>query len=119
MKRRLGVIGRRGQAGLWAQAASEASGWELGSCYHPETSGWTAFLKGSDAIVIASPTSTHAGYLRRLSGEFRGPVLVEKPVAASWEECRVLLRDLPPSFLKRLYVEIGRASCRERVCQYV
>ena len=104
MKRRLGVIGRRGQAGLWAQAADSTPGWRLGSCYHPNTSGWKEFLKGSDAVVIASPTSTHPDYLRRLAAKFKGPVLVEKPVAASLEECRRLIRDIPPSFIKRVYV---------------
>ena len=104
MKRRLGVIGRRGQAGLWAQAADSTPGWRLGSCYHPNTSVWKEFLKGSDAVVIASPTATHPFYLRRLAKEFRGPVLVEKPVAATWKECDRLLRDLRPSFLKRVYV---------------
>ena len=111
---RLGVIGRRGQAALWAQAARRTTRWKLGFCYHPkpavpqlpfqQTRSWPDFLRHSDAIVIASPTPTHAAYLRRLSRDFSGPVLVEKPVAARWNECRALLKTLPPAFLRRLYV---------------
>lgn len=111
---RLGVIGRRGQAALWAQAARQTPGWTVGFCYHPQpglrqvsfpqTGSWSDFLRHSDAVVIASPTSTHSAYLRRLARDFPGPVLVEKPVVARWEECRALLKELPPAFLSRLHV---------------
>lgn len=103
---RLGVIGRRGQAALWTQAASKTRGWKPILCYHPQMglSSWKKLLCESDAVVIASPTSTHLNYLRRLSRDYPGIVLVEKPIVASLKECRALLREAPPFFLKRVYV---------------
>lgn len=101
---RLGIIGRRGQAARWAQAALKSPGWKLSSCYHPETAGWNSLLRHSDALVIASPTTTHLRYLSRLSRSYRGFVLVEKPVVSSWSECRALLKKTPPGFLRRVAV---------------
>jgi len=99
------VIGRSGQAGRWAQAARQAPGWKLGSCYHPQQDNrWADFLRQSDAVVIASPTVTHLGYLRKLAKGYRGIVLVEKPAVSSLKQCRDLLREAPPGFLKRVYV---------------
>lgn len=113
---RLGVIGIRGQAALWARAASEAPGWSVGACYHPrrarcltdsphrQTDDLDELLSSSDAVVISSPTDTHGDYLRTLARRYRGPILVEKPLAGSLEECRRLAGSLPRSFLNRVTV---------------
>lgn len=114
---RLGVIGIRGQAGLWARGASSQPGWQLSFCYHPDrnrhdaqlplrqTDSFQQLLKSSEAIVIASPTFTHIGYLKRLAeASYPGIVLVEKPVVATLLECTQLLDHFPRSFLNRVYV---------------
>ncbi len=113
---RLGIIGIRGQAALWARAASRTAGWRVSACYHPrrsrqdpasphrQTDDLEELLSSSDAVLIGSPTPTHPGYLRLLARRFGGAVLVEKPVAATLEECRNLARALPPSFQKGLVV---------------
>src|SRR3546814_2457278 len=47
------------------------------------------------------------------------PVLVVRPESLNIHE--VLAHEIPdlPAHLGRIGIEIGRASCRERVCQYV
>lgn len=113
---RLGIIGIRGQAALWALVASQAPGWRVGACYHPrrsshnprssyfQTARLTELMARSDAIVIASPTPTHLEYLQALSRRFRGPLLIEKPVVGSIKECRRLLRSVRGPALRRIAV---------------
>lgn len=108
---RLGIIGTRGQAALWARAASRTAGWEVSACYHPrrsrrdpaspcrQTDDLEELLSRSDAVLIASPTRTHPEYLRLLSRRFHGPVLVEKPAASTVAECLSLGGSLSRPFL--------------------
>ena len=112
--RRLGLIGVRGQAALWAKA-SAGTQWKTLLAYHPDpgrqdraagfpqTSRFSDLVRTCDAIVVSSPTPTHLDYLVRLSSEFRGPVLVEKPIVATAEECGRLISSVPPRFFSRLF----------------
>lgn len=91
MKKRkvsVAVIGRTGHAGRLIDLVRKHPGADLSCVYHPKPSAGAkppltddfSVVLSSDAVIIASPTPTHAGYLRRLTG-FRGRVLVEKPAA--------------------------------------
>ncbi len=114
---KLGVVGIRGQAALWAQAASQSPGWRVRYCYHPVRSRHQAglpfeqtdrlddLIRTCDTVVIASPTYTHFHYLRALEKRgYPGPLLVEKPIVGSLKQCESLLRTFPKSFLLRVYV---------------
>lgn len=113
---RLGIIGLRGQAALWAKAARATPGFQLRCAYHPDrsrhlrrasfeqTDDLRRLVRCCDVLVIASPTHTHLAVLRRLAPIFPGIVLVEKPVLFSLPECGWLLKHLPKSFRNRIYV---------------
>jgi predicted dehydrogenase len=94
---KLSIIGRAGHASRYITLASTLEDVSLDVVYHPkpmpdtnpqQTDDFERLLE-SDAIVIASPTPTHAGYLDRLAG-YRGYVLVEKPAVSTREETTVL-----------------------------
>jgi len=54
---------------------------------------WPDRFEGIDAVVVATPTPTHAGVVADVRRRWSGPVLVEKPLSASGSEVTALLRD--------------------------
>ncbi len=84
------VIGRSGHAARLIELVRRHPAAELACVYHPKapagapaplTTDFGAVL-AADAVIVASPTPTHAAYLRRLA-RYRGLVLVEKPAAST------------------------------------
>lgn len=59
-------------------------------------------LTECDAIVIASPTTTHFHYIKKFR-DYSGYLFVEKPVVASSKE-EIALLEMPNHFKSRLYV---------------
>ncbi|MBI5247295.1 MAG: Gfo/Idh/MocA family oxidoreductase [Elusimicrobia bacterium] len=84
------VIGRSGHAARLIGLVRRHPAAELACAYHPKAAtGAPAPLTNdfrevlaADAVIVASPTPTHAAYLRRLA-HYRGLVLVEKPAAST------------------------------------
>jgi len=89
----VGVIGYRNHAGRLIDLVDDYSGAQVGAVYHPHTlpphlKGTSDFeaLLAMDAIMIASPNSTHAGYLNRLHSAYGGYLFCEKPVVTHRDE---------------------------------
>lgn len=126
----VGVIGKNNQAGRLIDLIRRTPGARLVAVYYPfESEASTLPLTGDfsrllacDAVVIASPTPTHAAYLKRLT-KFPGYVLVEKPAASSLRQGRALLT-LPSSRKRRIKVNFNflhsdlfqhfATTCRDR-----
>src|SRR3546814_12193238 len=85
-------------AGLWdpSTAAMQRLAKDLPQV--PQLDSAAAVIAACDCLYIASPPAFHLNYARDAFAQGRA-VFCEKPLAVD--------------------VEIGRASCRERVCQYV
>lgn len=107
------VIGKSGHAARLISIIEEMSGVDLAWVYYPKkakinnfplTNNFDKILE-SDAIIIASPTYTHADYLRRLK-DFTGYVLVEKPAVSTSKETEEL-KKYPKAWKKRLKVNFN------------
>ncbi len=95
MSMRLGIIGTGRIANRFATDAWQELDVRLSAVYNPNlksaeafccthhlpmgTDNWTAFLEEIDAAYIASPSFTHADYIRKLL-ENQKHVLCEKPM---------------------------------------
>lgn len=95
---RVAVIGKRGQAARYIELLNRREDVKLASVYYPFKTKDTANLPltrdfskvlSSDAVIVASPTPTHAQYLQKLQS-FKGYVLVEKPAVSSARDNRIL-----------------------------
>src|SRR3546814_13108211 len=79
-------------------------------------------LASAPAASVSCPTPPHAGFLlavRLASGRLKHCL---KSIQIRLAAVFVVLQALPgldPSQLLRRHFQIGRASCRERVCPYV
>jgi predicted dehydrogenase len=96
---KVAVVGVTGHAARLISLVRADPRAELACVYHPKprsadglplTSDFKKVL-AADAVVVASPTPTHAAYLRKLS-RFAGHVFVEKPAAATAREVAELRR---------------------------
>ena len=77
-----------------------------------------------EMVFDRNKSAIYALYSRALRErpELQGKVVVQLTIAPSGEvtDCRIVSTDLlEPGFERKLVAQIGRASCRERVCQYV
>lgn len=96
---RVGIIGRRGQADRHIQLLKKRADARLEWVFVPGKVDVTDLpvtqdfgkIQGCDAVIISSPTPTHAEYLDRLS-QFPGYILLEKPAASTREQTEVLRR---------------------------
>lgn len=59
-------------------------------------------VKSADSVFIASPNSTHIGYLKKLQN-FQGYVFVEKPLVSTRAD-QLIFDALPKTFRQRVYV---------------
>jgi len=104
------VIGQDGQAGKLISIISGLPNVELKWVYLPEKDNSIELPLTDDfdrvlecqAVIVASPTYTHAGYLRRLK-DFNGYILIEKPIVSSKQETEEF-REYPEEWKKRLKV---------------
>ena len=88
------IIGKSGQAARLVSIIKKIRGVKLQYIYYykddnfkkPITNNFQDLLN-SDAIIIASPTSTHAEYLIKLK-KYKGYVLVEKPLVSNEKELK-------------------------------
>ncbi|HWQ95841.1 MAG TPA: Gfo/Idh/MocA family oxidoreductase [Candidatus Methylomirabilis sp.] len=89
----ISIVGKSGHAGHLIDILKRKEGIDLEFVYYPKrcddsnlpvTSNFNDLL-GSEAIIIASPTDTHAYYLNQLKS-YEGYILVEKPIFSSEEE---------------------------------
>lgn len=95
----VGVIGKNNQAARHIALIQSLPGVKLHSVlYHKAEKNKSlpittrlADLLGADAIILSSPTPTHASYLKKLS-TFKGYVLVEKPAVSTESESKALRR---------------------------
>lgn len=84
------VVGKGGHAGRLIDLVRKHPKATLSCVYHPTKVGGSArpctddfaAVLAADAVIVASPTPTHAGYLRKLS-RFQGRILVEKPAVSA------------------------------------
>ncbi len=104
------VIGKSGQAAQLISIVNKIDGVNLKWVYLPErvnskelplTDNFDKVLE-CQAVIIASPTYTHADYLRRFKN-FDGYILVEKPIVSTKEETEEL-RGYSDSWKKRIKV---------------
>src|SRR3546814_1539400 len=85
------------------------------TAYEMRISDWSSDVCSSDLVVISDVADTS---LRKAAASRGGSCLSwEKAGKATRERARASSRLAASS--ARLPTEIGRASCRERVCQYV
>jgi predicted dehydrogenase len=106
----IGVVGLHGQAARIVEVIQKISDIEAIVIYYPGgkdtsdsrvTSSFSE-LENCSAVIIASPTSTHAEYLGKLRN-FSGYILCEKPMVITPEEAKAI--ELWPSEkIKRLRV---------------
>jgi predicted dehydrogenase len=98
MKTKVAVIGVRNQAARHINLLKKRVEVQLHAVFHPAgktgdrvlplTENFSDVLE-SDAVIIASPTNTHAHYLNLLKN-YPGYILLEKPAVSSSEESQVL-----------------------------
>lgn len=110
------VIGKSGQAERLISLIDKMPGVDLRWVYYPkETVNASALpltddfgkIMECDAVIIASPTFTHAEYIKRLKGAgFGGYILVEKPAVSTKEETEII-RSYPDTFKKKLRVNFN------------
>ncbi len=102
---RMGIIGTGRIAPRFFRETSYVSGVEVVSAFNPEkesakrfevayqlktyTAQFERFLKGVDAVYVASPNETHCSYVRAAI-EHNKHVLCEKPMTFSYEEAKEL-----------------------------
>jgi len=111
-KLKIGFIGYKGHAGRLIKIFGGSKDCRIGTIYHPDKnidisaipdldadfarqSRDLSDLLSSDIVVISSPNATHFGYLKYLSGKFRGYVFCEKPPVSSLSELERLERSRP------------------------
>lgn len=112
------VIGRSGHAGRLIELVRRHPAADLACVYYPKPSpaGGLPLTRdfgkvlAADAVIVASPTPTHAAYLRRLA-RFRGLVLVEKPAASKAEDIAELRR-WPRERKRRVRINYNLAHSR-------
>src|SRR3546814_10698115 len=85
------------------------------TAYEMRISDWSSDVCSSD-LDTASPMAERAGW-NRLSGKLP-PLRWSVGLSLTW---RILVMNVLPLALLGggIFYQIGRASCRERVCQYV
>lgn len=104
------IIGKSGHAGKIISIIKELDGVDLKWVYYPKNDDQSTLPITSDfgkifecdAVIIASPTHTHFGYLERLK-DYSGYVLVEKPAVSTRAETKELM-GYSDDFKKRLKV---------------
>ena len=119
MPKTIGFIGYKGHALRLMNIFHEMKGWEVSHVYHPHKPldvkqvpagilkgvQWTNDFKdllSCDAIVVASPNSSHFHYLKQLSADYSGYVFCEKPPVANSQDLDHLEK-FPDEFKKKVY----------------
>lgn len=114
----IAVIGKAGHARRLIDLVRRNRDAELRAVYYPKpvpasdlplTRDFERVL-AADAVIIASPTPTHAAYLRRLA-RFRGLVLVEKPAASAAADLAAM-RKWPRERKRRVRINYNLAHSR-------
>ena len=99
MRKKIGIIGLNGQAKKIIEIIDQTNGVELKKIFYHKINNDKKInrvtknfndLLSLDAIIIASPTHTHYGYLLRMK-KFKGHILVEKPIASKRSEIKKIL----------------------------
>jgi predicted dehydrogenase len=116
----VGVIGKRGHSRRLIEILKRREDVDLAAVYTPqpplaEESGLPFTQRFEDllscrAIVIASPTPTHAGYLQRLDS-YAGYLFLEKPAVSTAEETAVL-KAWSPENKRRIWVDFNMRLTR-------
>lgn len=111
---KISVIGKSGHAGRIIELLKHRKDVHLQSVYYPEEKKAvndlpvTAKLEDlllSDAIVIASPTHTHAEYLDSLK-DYQGYILIEKPIVSTEQET-MEIRNWPAKRKERIMADFN------------
>jgi|CXWL01.1.fsa_nt_gi predicted dehydrogenase len=119
MPKTVGFIGYKGHALRLMNIFHEIKGWKISHVYHPhkpldvkqvpasilKDACWTNDfddLLSCDAIVVASPNSSHFHYLKELSTTYSGYVFCEKPPVSSLKDLDGIEK-FPNAFRKKLY----------------
>ncbi len=94
---RIGVIGYKNHPERLLSILNQRDGCEVAVVYHPlkslemnnATNDFSDLFK-CDAVVIASPNTTHSDYIHSLLKDFEGYVFCEKPPVTTMEELQKL-----------------------------
>ena len=92
----IGVIGYRNHAGKLISILKNNPDCKIKYIYHPTKSENDQFtnnfekLRDCDAVIIASPNSTHYNFIEKLAENFNGYIFCEKPPVTNNEELKKL-----------------------------
>src|SRR3546814_4806824 len=90
------------------------------TAYEMRISDWSSDVCSSDLGLDVSDKTTHVCVVDDDGAVLKRDVVASDPIPKSdpARQLRAFVLDIPPAKKFKTY-QIGRASCRERVCQYV